>query len=151
MPAGSYNLSLRSLYNLQQASLETAYFWHSNRSLYIIRNTRNNADIRAGTWPRGHGQQEMFMVHNQVGWSSNPGKCGTITVSLGRSFESRILTYDLLCSTLYERIIRFSPKLRKIYARNISRGKHKKGGARGKCLGRLPLITPLGCVVEINR
>jgi len=24
-----------------------------------------------------HGQQEMFMGHNQVGWSSNPGKCGS--------------------------------------------------------------------------
>jgi len=33
-------------------------------------------------------------------------------------FETRVLNYDLLCSTLYEWIIGFSRKLRKIYVRN---------------------------------
>ena len=36
-----------------------------------------------------------------------------ITVSVGWAFESRLLAYDFLCSTLYEWIIRFSPKIRK--------------------------------------
>jgi len=26
---------------------------------------------------QAHGQEEMFMGHNKVGWSSNPGKCGS--------------------------------------------------------------------------
>ena len=64
-------------------------------------------------------------------------------VSVGGPFESRVLTYDLLCSTLYVWIISFSSKLRKIYAHNTSRGGPQKGGARGKCLARLPLNTPL--------
>ena len=25
-----------------------------------------------------HGQEEMFMGHKQVGWSSNPGKTGSV-------------------------------------------------------------------------
>jgi len=45
-----------------------------------------------------------------------------ITVSVGGPFESRVLAYDLRCSTLYKWIISFSPKMRKIYAHNTSRG-----------------------------
>jgi len=44
------------------------------------------------------------------------------TVSAGGTFESRVLTYDLLCSTLYEWIIGFSPKKKKIYTRNTRKG-----------------------------
>ena len=66
-----------------------------------------------------------------------------ITFSVGGAFENRVLTYDLLCSTLYERIRNFSSKIRKMYARDTSWGPPKKGGGRGKCLARLPLNTPL--------
>jgi len=56
------------------------------------------------------------------------GKYLHISVSLGGPFESRVLTYDLLCSTLYELIIGFSRKIKKIYACNTSRkGPQKEG------------------------
>jgi len=42
--------------------------------------------------------------------------------------------YDLLCSTLYEWIIRFSSKIRKIYVRNTSKGSPKKGGPQASAL-----------------
>ena len=62
--------------------------------------------------------------------------------SVGGPFESGVLTCDMFCSTLYEWIISFSPKISKIYARKTYRGGQKKG-PRGKCLTRLPLTTPL--------
>ena len=64
-----------------------------------------------------------------------------ITLSVGGPFGSRVLTDDLLCSTLYEWITSFSSKIRKIYMRITSRGGPQKEGAWGKCLARLPLNT----------
>jgi len=48
-------------------------------------------------------------------------------VAVGGPLESRVRAYDLLCSTLYEWTISFSPKIGKIYARNTLRGSTKRG------------------------
>ena len=67
-----------------------------------------------------------------------------ISVAFGGPFESRVLAYDLPWGTLYEWIISFSSKIRKIYARSTWRGAPKKWEPLGKSLARLPLNTPLG-------
>jgi len=68
-----------------------------------------------------------------------PLKAKYLQVSFCRGFfESRLLTYDLLCSTLYEWIIGFSPKIRKFYTRNTSWEVPKKGGPR-----QVPRSPPL--------
>ena len=47
-------------------------------------------------------------------WGLLKGKYLRISVCLGGPFESRVVTYDLLCSTLYELMIDFSRKKRKL-------------------------------------
>jgi len=32
---------------------------------------------------QAHGQEEILMGHNQVGWSSNPGKCVVVWPTFG--------------------------------------------------------------------
>jgi len=54
-----------------------------------------------------------------------------IAVAVGSPFECRVITH-----------YSFSPKLRKVYAWNTSRGPLKRG-ARGNCFARLLLKTPL--------
>jgi len=55
---------------MQPAGLEFVHFWHSNGNLYSIRNTRNNSDFQAGTWPRGnvHGTQSSGMEFEPRDW-----------------------------------------------------------------------------------
>ena len=53
-------------------------------------------------------------------------------------FDKMLGANDLLCSTLREWIIRLSPKIRKIYARNTSMGPPKRGGPR-----QVPRSPPL--------
>jgi len=53
-----------------------------------------------------------------------------IAVSVGGSFESRVLSYDLLCSTLYQWVISFSPKIREKHLT----GGPKKGGPEASAL-----------------
>jgi len=50
-----------------------------------------------------------------------------ITAAVGGPFESRVLTYDLLQSIVYEWLLSFSPKMRKIYARSTSSGGLERG------------------------
>ena len=70
-----------------------------------------------------------------------------ITVSVGPPFESKVLAYDLFCSTLYEWIISFSSKIRKIYARNTSRGPPKKGAEANASLAS-PHTTVSGVLTD---
>jgi len=60
-----------------------------------------------------------------------------IAVDLRGPFEGRVVNYEAVPRILYELIINSSPKMRKIYGRNILRG------AREKCLACLLLNTPL--------
>jgi len=70
-----------------------------------------------------------------------------ITVSVGGPFERRRFSCVLLCSILYEWIISFLPKnkanLRVKHLEEVP----QKGGARGKCLARLPLNKSLDIAV----
>jgi len=71
-------------------------------------------------------------------------ECLHLTVAAGAPSEGGLLNYDLLRKILYERIIVFSLKMRKIYARNTSRARGGPNtGERDKCLARLPLNTRL--------
>ena len=69
-----------------------------------------------------------------------------IAVAVGDLFESGEFTHDLLWSILYEWILSFSPKIRKIYVPSTWRGDPKQGvgdARRGKCLACFPLNLPL--------
>ena len=66
-----------------------------------------------------------------VGGPQQPLKC------VSTSFQSRVLTYVLLCSTLYERIISFSQKITKLSARNTSRGPQEGGPEASASLASL--------------
>jgi len=45
-----------------------------------------------------------------------------ITVAVIGTFEGRVLNFDVVQNILYERIMRFSPKMKNIYARNTLSG-----------------------------
>ena len=61
-----------------------------------------------------------------------------IAVSVGGSFESRVLSYNLLRSILYERIRSFSPEIRE----NL-REKHLEGLLKSGGLRQVPYSPPL--------
>jgi len=66
------------------------------------------------------------------------GKYLHTTISVRGSFESRVLTYDLLCSTLYEWAISFSTKIKKFIRVTPEGGAPKRGGPR-----QVPRSPPL--------
>jgi len=44
---------------------------------------------------QAHGQEVMFMGHNQVGWRSNPGKwCGCVTEKNGMICDEGLATFE---------------------------------------------------------
>jgi len=73
-------------------------------------------------------------------WAPLKAKYLSITVSVGGGLESRALTYDLLWD---EWLISFSPKVRKIYSRNTSRGGTQKGGPKMEGPRQVPRSPPL--------
>ena len=64
------------------------------------------------------------------------------------SLESKVLMCDMFRNILYQWTIRFSPKMRNIYARNPAKGVFRKG-VRVKCLFRLPLNTPRSVLEDL--
>jgi len=71
-----------------------------------------------------------------------------ITLAVEGIFENRVLTYDLvrIRSIMYEWIISFTPKMRKIFARRTSRGPKVGGPRQVPCL--LPLKTQNSYIIQ---
>jgi len=91
--------------------------------------TPANFIIEGRIWPYGRRLSTVDLHISVVVGGSLKADYLQIAVAVGGLFESIALIYYLLSSTLYEWIICFSPKFRKIYARNTSRGTPKGGDA----------------------
>jgi len=60
-----------------------------------------------------------------------------ISITVEGPFESRVVTYDLIGRILYEWVMNFSPKRRKIYDRNPREGPQKGGSEASASLASL--------------